>query len=209
MVKSRFLEQQWHFWSMATLSTTVDFWIISILNPFLVIWLLLFYFKYRHDIFNCQRKLKKASSHVMLDLISHMICHMTALVVITTAVFKGGTSFAPISEKKINEQMLKIINTSSLCSLQSTGLSKNCSANRFVCSQVLKRVKRLSGKKSLKSSTGPKSAVSTITLVLLRNGESSCDLNRYRKPRLPKQVVFALEENKQETLPWRLQFPHS
>lgn len=105
--------------------------------------------------------------------------------------------------------MLKIINTSSLCSLQSTGLSKNCSANRFVCSQVLKRVKRLSGKKSLKSSTGPKSAVSTITLVLLRNGESSFDLNRYRKPRLPKQVVFALEENKQETLPWRLQFPHS
>ena len=128
----------------------------------------------------------------MLDLISHMICHMTALVVITTAVFKGGTSLAPLSEKK-NEQTLKIYNRSSLCSLQSTGLSKNCSANRFVCSQVLKRVKRLSGKKSLKSSTGPKSAVSTITLVLLRNGESSFDLNRYRKPRLPKQVVY----------PWR------
>ena len=46
----------------------------------------------------------------MLDLISHMICHMTALVVKTTAIFKGDTALAPLSEKKkINEQMQKII----------------------------------------------------------------------------------------------------
>ena len=104
---------------------------------------------------------------------------------------------------------MKIINTSSICSLQFTGLSKNCSANRFVCSQILKRVKRLSAKKSLKSSTGPKSAISTLTPVLLRNGESSFDVNRRRKSRLLKQVVFALEEHEQETLSWRRQFPYS
>ena len=70
--------------------------IIYILNPYLVIWpYLLFYFQYPH-IYRCERKLNYASTHVMLDLISYMICHVTALVVISTAIFKGDPSLAPL-----------------------------------------------------------------------------------------------------------------
>ena len=52
-------------------------------------------FQYPH-IYRCERKLNYASAHVILELISYMICHVTALVVISTAIFKGDTSLAPL-----------------------------------------------------------------------------------------------------------------
>ena len=83
--------------------------IIYILNPYLVIWpYLLFYFQYPH-IYRCERKLNYASAHVILDLISYMICHVTALVVISTAIFKGDTSLARLflTTWKCLEQIFK------------------------------------------------------------------------------------------------------
>lgn len=96
MVKSRFLEQWWNFKSMVPLNTTVDFLHYLHFEPlsgYLTISPLLFSISSYLQVW---KKLNYASARVMLDLFSYMICHVTALVVISTAIFKGDTSLAPL-----------------------------------------------------------------------------------------------------------------